>query len=432
MIQILDCRSDSSTRVRTQLRRIAQEYPVEVEATVRMICERVRQEGDAALLAFTRQWDCPTLTQLPVSEEEFEQAYRTIEPSLLGAIRKAIERIRRFHEAMRARSWWLEEPAGGLIGQWIRPLQRVGLYVPGGRARYPSTVLMNAIPARVAGVEELVLCTPPQHDGSLPASVLVAAREVGISRIFKVGGAQAIAAMAFGTETIPRVDKIVGPGNLYVNLAKRLLWGQVGVDLWAGPSEVALIADESANPAFLAADLLTQLEHGEESRGFLFSPSEQLVYATRREIEQQLLLRQRRTIGCALQQSIAVITRHLDEAIELANEVAPEHLGLMVQEPWRWLPKVRNAGCILLGHNSPQSLGDYLAGPSHTLPTGGAARFESPISVETFLKRSSLIAFSGESLRALSDAILTLAQEEGFDGHAWGVRVRLENTKEAH
>ncbi|GBC94031.1 Histidinol dehydrogenase [bacterium HR15] len=425
MIQILDSRGDLPERVRVQLRRIAQEYPAEAEATVRMICERVRQEGDTALLAFTRQWDCPNLTALEVSNEEFDRAAHQIEPSLRNAIRLAIVRVRRFHEAMRPRSWWLEEPRGGLIGQWIRPLQRVGLYVPGGRAQYPSTVIMNAVPAQVAGVTELILCTPPRRDGSLPASVLFAAREAGVSRVFKVGGAQAIAAMAFGTETVPRVDKIVGPGNLYVNLAKRLLWGQVGVDLWAGPSEVALIADESANPAFLAADLLTQLEHGEESRGFLFSPSEQVVHAARQAIEQQLPLRQRRAlITHALQQSVAVITRDLDEAIDLANEVAPEHLSLMVQEPWQWLPKVRHAGCILLGHFSPQSLGDYLAGPSHTLPTGGAARFESPVSVETFLKRSSLIAFSSESLHALRDAIIALAQEEGFDGHAWGATVR--------
>ncbi|MCS7066185.1 MAG: histidinol dehydrogenase, partial [Fimbriimonadales bacterium] len=240
-------------------------------------------------------------------------------------------------------------------------------------------------------------------------------------------GAQAIAAMAFGTESVPRVDKIVGPGNLYVNLAKRLLWGQVGVDLWAGPSEVAIVADESANPAYIAADLLTQLEHGEESAGFLFSPSERVVNETIRAIEAQLPMRQRQAIlQQSLQNSLAVLTRHLDEAIELANEVAPEHLSLMVQEPWQYLPKVRHAGCLLLGHTTPQSLGDYLAGPSHTLPTGGAARFESPVSVETFVKRSSLIAFSPEALSALGDAIVALAQEEGFDGHAYGVEVRLK------
>lgn len=429
-MRVLDCRGDSRECVRALLLRKVQEFPPEVEANVRSICERVRQEGDAALLAFTRQWDCPTLTHLEVSEEEFERAYGQLEPHLLDALRQAIARVRRFHEAQRPRSWWLVEPSGGFVGQWVQPLQRVGLYVPGGRAKYPSTVIMNAVPAQVAGVSEMILCTPPQRDGSLPASVLVAARESGVSRVFKVGGAQAIAAMAFGTESVPRVDKIVGPGNLYVNLAKRLLWGQVGVDLWAGPSEVAIVADESANPAYIAADLLTQLEHGEESVGFLFSPSERVVNETIQAINEQLPMRQRQPIlQQSLQNSLAVLTRDLDEAIELANEVAPEHLSLMVQEPWRYLPKVRCAGSLLLGHTTPQSLGDYLAGPSHTLPTGGAARFESPVSVETFVKRSSLIAFSPKALSALGDAIVALAQEEGFDGHAYGVEVRL---KEEH
>jgi histidinol dehydrogenase len=432
MMQVLDCRVDSLERVRARLRRIAQEVSPETEATVRAIIERVRQEGDSALIDLTRQWDSPHLTELTASEEEFEQAYRAIEPPLLNAIQRAVERVRRFHEAMHPRSWWLEEPTGGLLGQWVRPLRRVGIYAPGGRARYPSTVIMNAIPAQVAGVSEIVLCTPPQRDGSLPASVLVAARESGISRVFKLGGAQAIAAMALGTETVPRVEKVVGPGNLYVNLAKRLLWGQVGVDLWAGASEVAIIADESANPAWIAADLLTQLEHGEESRGFLFSPSAAMVERSLQQIEQQLTHRQRRALlQPALQQSYAVIVRQMEHAFELANEVAPEHLSLMVQEPWRWLPQVENAGCILLGHTTPQSLGDYMAGPSHTLPTGGAARFESPVSVETFIKRSSLIALSPESLQTLSDAIITLAQEEGFDAHAYGVIVRT-HSEEAH
>jgi histidinol dehydrogenase len=284
---------------------------------------------------------------------------------------------------------------------------------------------MNAVPARVAGVQEVILCTPPQQDGTIPPSVLIAAREAGVSRVFKVGGAQAIAAMAYGTETIPAVEKIVGPGNLYVALAKRTLWGVVGVDLWAGPSEVAIIADESANPAYVAADLLTQLEHGAESVGYLFTPSRAMLQQTLIALEQQLSQRTRRaTLEQSLSHSLAVLTRSLPEAFELANAAAPEHLTLMVQNPMHWLGSVRSAGCILLGE-TPQAAGDYVAGPSHTLPTGRAARFESPVSVETFIKRSSVIALSRDALRTLAPDILALAHEEGFEAHAAAVQIRI-------
>lgn len=418
-MRVYDLRTESAESVRQALRRALSEPTPEAEAQVRAIQQRVLQEGDTALLELSRQWDCPTLPQLTVSDAEFEHAYRTIDPAVLEAIRAAIARVRRFHEAQRPTSWWIAEPQGGWLGQKVMPLRRVGIYAPGGRARYPSTVIMNAVPARVAGVEEIFLCTPAQPDGSLPASVLVAAAEVGVRQVFKVGGAQAIFAMAYGTETIPPVEKIVGPGNLYVALAKRMLWGQVGVDLWAGPSEVAIVADETARPEWVASDLLTQLEHGAESVGYLLSDSGPLVRAILQAIERQLPRRQRRAIlEGSLAHSVALICPTLEDAIEWANEIAPEHLSLMTANPERWLERVRCAGCILLGHYTPQSVGDYLAGPSHTLPTGRAARFESPVSVETFLKRSSVIALTKTALQALDPFLQALAREEGFDGHA--------------
>lgn len=426
-MQWLDARREPREAIVARLKHSAPQPTPEMEAQVRAICERVRTEGDAALLEFTRQWDCPTLETLEVSEAEFEAAYRQVEPSVVAAIQHAVARVRRFHKAQRPHSWHILEPHGGWLGQMVRPLERVGVYAPGGRAQYPSTVIMNAVPARVAGVNEVILCTPPQADGSIPPAVLVAAREAGVQRVFKLGGAQAIAAMAYGTQTVPAVEKIVGPGNLYVALAKRLLWGVVGVDMWAGPSEVAVIADDSANPAYIAADLLTQLEHGAESVGYLFTPSERVAQATLHALETQLAARARRTIlQQSLTHSLLILTRDLPEAFELANLAAPEHLTLMVQQPMHWLGHVRNAGCILLGADTPQSAGDYVAGPSHTLPTGRAARFESPLSVETFLKRSSIIALSRDALRQLAPDILALAHTEGFEAHAAAIQIRLQ------
>ncbi|MFN7161563.1 MAG: histidinol dehydrogenase [Fimbriimonadales bacterium] len=426
MLQLLDASTEPREQIRARLLQGAPLPTPEMEAQVRTILERVRTEGDHAVLEFTRRWDCPTLETLEVSEAEFEAAYEQVAEAVLTAIRHAVARVSRFHESVRPQSWHLLEAQGGWLGQLVRPLERVGIYAPGGRAKYPSTVIMNAVPAKVAGVSEVILCTPPQRDGQVPPSVLVAAREAGVSRVFKVGGAQAIAAMAFGTETIPAVEKIVGPGNLYVALAKRMLWGMVGVDLWAGPSEVAIIADASANPAYIAADLLTQLEHGAESVGYLFTPSREVLHGTLDALETQLRQRTRCAIlEQSLQRSLAVLTPNLPEAFELANLAAPEHLTLMVQHPMHWLSRVRNAGCILLGSDTPQAAGDYLAGPSHTLPTGRTARFESPVSVETFLKRSSVIALGRDALRQLAPDILALAQEEGFEAHAAAVQIRL-------
>lgn len=421
-------RHDSAAVIRQAIRRAAPMPDEAMEQAVREILQAVQARGDEAVLEFTRRWDCPTLEHLEVSPKEWEAAEERVAASTRAAIQTAKERIERFHQLQRRTSWWMTDERGALIGQLVRPLQRVGLYVPGGRALYPSSVLMNAIPAKVAGVPEIILCVPPRRDGSLPDSVLVAAKAAGVDRVFKVGGAQAIAALAFGTQTIPAVEKIVGPGNLYVNLAKRLLWGQVGVDLWAGPSEVGLIADSSANPAWIAADLITQLEHGSESVGYLFSPEESLVEESLRAIEDQLAQRTRQAIiRKALEHSVAVVTVNLQEAFEWANEAAPEHLSLMIAQPLQWLSQVRNAGCILLGHFTPQSAGDYVAGPSHTLPTGRAARFESPVQVETFLKRSSFISLSPDAMQELAAAIQSLAQEEGCEAHAFAAELRVQS-----
>jgi histidinol dehydrogenase len=399
------------------------------EQAVRDILQAVRERGDEAVLDYTHRWDCPTLEHLEVQPSELETAHNRIEPELKQALQIIKQRIQQFHERQRRESWHYTDNAGVLLGQIVRPLNRVGIYVPGGRAIYPSSVLMNAVPARVAGVREIILCVPPRPDGSLPDSVLFAASEAGVDRVFKVGGAQAIAAMAYGTQIIPAVDKIVGPGNLYVNLAKRLLWGTVGVDLWAGPSEVAIVADEHANPDWIAADLMTQLEHGEDSVAYLFSHSETVVLATLQSIERQLPLRTRQTIMQeSLKHSIALVTCNLKESLYWANIAAPEHLSLMVENPGECLDDVENAGCILLGRWTPQSGGDYVAGPCHTLPTGGAARFESPVNPDTFLKKSSLIGFQPESLKALQSPLGALAREEGFDAHAYGAEIRTSST----
>lgn len=427
LMRLYDLRTESAEQIRTLLRRTVPEPSPEMEAQVRTIGARVRSEGDSALLAFTRQWDCPNLTHLSVSDDEFDRAYQSVSPALLEAIRVAIARVERFHRAYLPTAWWLAEPEGGWLGQKISPLRCVGLYVPGGRARYPSSVIMNAVPARVAGVDEIVLCTPPQPDGELPASVLVACRELGIRKVFKIGGAQAIFALAYGTETVPAVEKIVGPGNWYVNLAKRLVWGHVGVDFWAGPSEVAILADASANPEWVASDLLTQLEHGTESVGYLLSDSETVIHSALQAIERQMNRRQRYAIlQHSLAHSLALVCPNLRTAVEWINEIAPEHLSLMVADPHHWLNAIRCAGAIFLGHHTPQSVGDYLAGPSHTLPTGRTARFESPLSVETFLRRSSVIALSADAVARLLPYVQTLAHEEGFDGHADAVTLRTE------
>ena len=410
------------------LRRPLPELDDDLLRTVAEIAQRVRRDGDLALLELGRRFDAPGLNSLKVDPEEWEAGIAAVEETLRRALERAACAIRSFHEAQ-LRTSWMCFADHGLVGQIIRPLAHVGVYVPGGRAVYPSSVLMCGVPASVAGVEEVVLCTPASRDGTVHPTVLYAAKLAGVRAIYKVGGAQAVAAMAYGTETIPRVDKIVGPGNVYVCAAKRLLWGVADMDMIAGPSEVCVVADEKANPVLVAADMLTQAEHDPDCAAYLLTPSKELASRVREEIGVQLQSMSRGPIAAeALEkQGVCIVTRNLDEAVRLANECAPEHLALHVEEPMAWLGKVRNAGAVMLGAYTPQTAGDYLAGPSHTLPTSGTARFWSPLNVDTFLKKTSLVAMTREQLSAVAADLELLAEVEGFQGHARAVQVRMDD-----
>jgi len=399
----------------------------EAEGTVREILKEVKRDGDQALLKWTRQLDRAdyTLDDLEVTPEEIQRAYDHIELGELEALKLAVDNITRFHQRQVQGSWEYQE--GGVhLGQIIRPLAVAGIYVPGGKASYPSSVLMNALPAQVAGVETIIMCTPTP-DGVSSPHVLVAADLAGVHRIFKVGGAQAVAAMALGTATIPRVDKIVGPGNIYVALAKRLVFGLVDIDMIAGPSEILILADESARPNFVAADLLSQAEHDEQAVPLLVTPSEKLAHATRDELEKQKkVLPRKEIIEISLRDNCRlIVTESLEQALDLANRIAPEHLELAVENPRQCAAKIKNAGAIFLGHYTPEAIGDYLAGPNHVLPTSGTARFSSPLGVYDFIKRTSLISYTRDELAKQSGACQKLAVMERLEAHANAVRIRV-------
>jgi histidinol dehydrogenase len=412
------------------LKRVTLQDNPKAEEIVRAIISRVREEGDSALLELGRKFDSSSLDALEVSVKEWDSACARVEAEMCSAMERAAENIRIFHEKQKRPSWISTED-GRVVGQIIRPLDRVGIYVPGGTAVYPSSVLMSAIPAKVAGVPDMVICTPCGKDGQISALVLYAARLAGVKRVFRVGGAQAIAAMALGTETIPRVDKIVGPGNVYVNIAKKLLWGEVDIDMLAGPSEVCVVADETANPAYAASDILAQAEHDVECAAYLITPSEEIADAVEAELEKQLALQPRKDILCkALDDHGAIIiAESMKQTIELANLCAPEHLALMTQDPYALLGSIRNAGAVLMGRFSPQTLGDYFAGPSHTLPTSGTARFASPLHVDTFLKKSSFISYTQDALNDAADVLVRFAEAEGFHAHASAVTIRTQDGK---
>ncbi|MDD4237342.1 MAG: histidinol dehydrogenase [Desulfotomaculaceae bacterium] len=403
----------------------------ETGALVAEILAAVRGGGDEAVCAFTARFGGPELRpdQLRVTGEEIKAAYGLVEENYLGSLRLAIKNITDYHQKQQANSWFKTDENGAILGQLVRPLRRVGIYVPGGKASYPSSVLMNAIPAKVAGVREIAMITPPAVDGSLSPYTLVAAAEVGVTEIYKAGGAQAVAALAYGTASIPRVDKITGPGSIYVTLAKQQVYGQVDIDMLAGPSEVLIIADETADPAFIAADLLSQAEHDEMASAMLLTPCRELAGQVQEQVASQAAKLERCEI---IKRSLAgygaiVITGDIDQAFELANQAAPEHLELMLAEPFRWLFRVENAGAVFLGHYSPEPVGDYLAGPNHILPTGGTARFYSPLGVDAFMKRTSLIAYNGPALEQVGADVINLAGVEGFSAHANAVRIRLKN-----
>ena len=398
------------------------------DETVRKILNDVKEQGDAAVLKLTHQFDRHTLPleKIKVSAEEIAAAYKEVKPEELAALKEAEKRIRLFHERQKQDSWTYEEE-GVMLGQMVRPLAVAGIYVPGGKASYPSSVLMNAIPAKVAGVERVVMCSPFPDAVTRP-HVLVAADLAGVTEIYKVGGAQAVAAMAFGTDTIPRVDKIVGPGNIFVALAKRLVFGTVDIDMIAGPSEILIVADSSANPAYVAADLLSQAEHDEDAVPILVTPDAVLAEEVGRELEKQVKALSKKAIAeVSLDNNcFLLITKSLEEALEMANEIAPEHLELSVENPSEWVKKVNNAGAIFMGHYTPEAMGDYLAGPNHVLPTSGTARFSSPLGVYDFIKRTSLISYTKEALQSCGKTVIMLAEMEDLGGHANSVKLRLE------
>jgi len=428
-MRVISTDSASREEVRAILRRSLTLEDAEIESRVRAILNEVAARGDDALREYTARFDGVQLTHLEVTSEELRRAQEEVSPPVAEALQLAAERIRRFHEHQKRTSWFEADERGGLVGQMVTPLRRVGVYVPGGLAVYPSSVLMCAIPAQVAGVEEIILCTPPRKDGTVHPLVLMAAQQSGVNRIFKVGGAQAVAAMAYGTQSVPAVDKIVGPGNIYVTVAKKLVYGMVGIDMLAGPSEVCILADDTADPRYVAIDMLTQAEHDIHTAAFLITPSRSLAQAVQEEIEKTVAGLPRQDI---LRQTLAqnggiVLTRDMEEAVELANLCAPEHLALMVAEPWRYLPLIRCAGAVMMGAYSPQSLGDYGAGPSHTLPTSGTARYASPLNVDDFVKKTSVVYFTREALQQVADAIETLAAVEGLEAHLLAVKRRLRD-----
>ena len=404
----------------------------EISRQVAEILAAVRDTGDAALIEFTKRFDGVALRadELAVSPDEFEAAERGLGEATARSLRYAADRIERFHRACAPRSWSMTDANGSRLGQQMRPLARVGVYVPGGRAAYPSTVLMTVVPARVAGVKDIVLVSPPAGDKSLNAAVLAAARIAGVTEAYRVGGAHAIAALAYGTETIRRVDKIVGPGNIYVALAKRQVFGEVGIDMIAGPSEVVVVADEDADPLFVAADWLAQAEHDPMARSVLLTPSARLLDEVARETLRQLLALPRHEIArSALEANGAlVLTASIEEAVEIANLLAPEHLELLVADPDGLLPLVRNAGAVFLGRSTPEVIGDYVAGPNHVLPTAGTARFASALSTEDFVKRLSVIQYSPEGLREAGPHVAELSRVEGLHGHGAAATVRLTRT----
>ncbi len=412
------------------LRQRARSPSPEMEVAVRAILEDIRQRGDAALFEYTEKLDRVRLdaTTARVRQAELESARESLDPAVSAALALAAERIEDFHRRQHRESWFYQEKGIGLLGQLVRPLSRVGLYVPGGLAAYPSTVLMSAIPARVAGVEELVLCTPARGDQAVPAAVLAAAQLAGVREIYRIGGAQAIAALAYGTESIRPVDKIVGPGNIYVATAKRLVFGVVGIDMVAGPSEVMIVADETVAAKWVAADLLAQAEHDPLAAAICVTPSFELAVAVEGEVEKQLEALPRSTLARQALDAFGalIVAGDLAEAMDLADIVAPEHLELMVAEPWTLVPRVRNAGALFLGAHTPEVVGDYLAGPNHVLPTAGSARWSSPLSVEDFQKRCSLLSLTPEALRRWREPITCLAHLEGLDAHARSLTIRTD------
>jgi histidinol dehydrogenase len=421
------------SRAFTELVRRREASHEDVEKAAQKIVERVREGGDEELYACIRKLDGAKLDAVEVTSQEWDRGVEKLDPADRAALGKAAMRVREFHRKRIPSSWEVKEEGGAFMGVRVRPLARVGLYAPGGKASYPSSVIMNAVPASVVEVPEICLATPPRPDGTLAPAILMAARLAGVHRIFKMGGAHAVAAFAFGTESVPQVDKIVGPGNAWVAAAKRFVFGHVGIDAEAGPTEVVVVADRSAQAAWIASDLISQAEHDEGAQAILITPQKALAAKVVDQIGKQLATLPRAAVARAslAKRGAVVVTKSLDEAIELANRYAPEHLVLAVDEPDAALKKVTNAGAVFLGHYTPVAVGDYLAGPNHVLPTGGTARFFSPLGVEDFLKRTTFTRFEPPKLRELGLEVMRLATLEGLEGHGRSVDLRLARIRRA-
>ena len=407
------------------------ESELNVADIVTDIIADVRQNGDAALFAYARKFDKAELTALEVTDAEIEEAFATVEPEFIEILKQAASNIRTFHEKQVRKGFAIQQENGVIIGQKITPIEKAGLYVPGGTAAYPSTVLMDSIPAKIAGCKEICIATPPSANGKINPVILAAAKIAGVDRIFKMGGAQAIAALAYGTETVPKVDKIVGPGNAFVAEAKRQVFGKVSIDMIAGPSEILVIADGKSNPAYVAADLLSQAEHDKMASAVLVTDSEELALQVRSEIEKQLSILPREEIARVSIENNGkiIVAENFDDVLAVANEIAPEHLELCVDNPFDYLDKVQNAGSIFMGRYCPEALGDYFAGPNHTLPTSGTARFSSPLSVDDFIKKTQYTYYTKEALDKVGNQVAFFAEKEGLSAHARSATIRLEEEK---
>lgn len=427
MISYIKADGKAEKELIAQLKARSGETSKKVTESVTEIIEAVRLDGDAALDRYTKLFDGSVPEKLEVTKEEMEEAVNSVAPEFLTAVKNAAERIKDFHARQKQQSWLTTKENGVILGQRIRGLKRVGLYVPGGTAAYPSSVLMNAIPAKIAGVEELIMVTPPMKNGGANPHILAAAYVAGVDRVFLAGGAQAVAALAYGTQRVPKVDKIVGPGNIYVATAKKLLYGVVDIDMIAGPSEILIVADDSAKPEFLAADLMSQAEHDVLASAILLTNSEKIasetVEALKRQVEdmprKDIIKKSLRDYGAV------IVCQDLGEAVDFANELAPEHLEMCVENPMEYIGRMDNAGSVFLGNYSPEPLGDYYAGPNHVLPTGGTARFFSPLSVDSFVKKSSFIYYTESALSQDKDDVITLAEAEGLGAHANSIKVRF-------
>lgn len=432
-MRIVKLTEESKTNILENLLKRSPNSYGQFEQAVAEILANVKADGDKALFEYTKNFDKADINaqNIVVTQEEIDEAYAQVDEELLAVIRKSLVNIRDYHAKQKQYSWFDSKPDGTILGQKVSALSRVGVYVPGGKAAYPSSVLMNVMPAKVAGVEQIIMCTPPDRNGKVYPTTLVAAKEAGVDVIYKVGGAQAIAAMAYGTASVPKVDKIVGPGNIYVALAKKAVFGYVSIDSVAGPSEILVIADETANPRYVAADLLSQAEHDEMASAILVTTSDKLAEQVSSQVDEFLTQLSRREI---IQKSLdnygyILVAKSLDEAVEVANEIASEHLEIVTKDPFGVMTKIKNAGAIFLGEYSSEPLGDYFAGPNHVLPTNGTAKFFSPLGVDDFIKKSSIISYSREALEPVHNDIETFAKAEHLTAHANSIHVRFEGGK---